>query len=127
MAICIVCSQGGTLMEFDSPRELNEHIRSGHKTRPKGWEPRPKRITLEQAQKKKDKKSTAPKPKEKKKPKAKPKPEPITLHYIYKGECTECGQEVDTIMMEVGKGLRAVAYCVTCKKKLEEKKVTALK
>jgi hypothetical protein len=114
MAICIQCD-----LEFPTVKELDKHIKSGHKIKPSDWKPPIKRITLDDIEKKKEKSVEKKVIKEE-------KPKPIELTYKYIGQCPECRGEVDTIMMEVGKSTRAIAYCVNCRKKLSEKKVKSL-
>lgn len=126
-AICLQCSGESTLMEFPTVKILNEHIKSGHKTKPEGWTPRKKRITLEQANAKRSKnvKKTSPTASsgEKKPPK---KPTPILLAYKYSGTCPDCDNELDTISVSVGKKDSVIAYCAVCKKQHKETKVVPL-
>lgn len=54
---------------------------------------------------------------------------PVSLTYKYVGTCNSCGSQVETILIELdGKKSSqvAVAWCLMCKKKVEERTVTGL-
>lgn len=133
MSICIFCSTEGQMMEFPTVRDLNEHIKSGHKTRPEGWKPRQKRITLADAEKKAT--TLPPPPPEtlpsvtgvgKTAPKPDVKPTPIVLEYKYSGMCPDCRGPVDTIIIPLKEKDSAVAYCPVCHKQHKEQKVVPI-
>ena len=56
--------------------------------------------------------------------------EPLYLSYIYRGNCSDCGSNVETLEQDLtidGKNHYLVmAYCMSCKKQLQNKEVKKL-
>lgn len=51
---------------------------------------------------------------------------PITLEYIYKGQCPVCRSAPKTIMVSVKSDTVALAWCMSCDKKIAEQNVIPL-
>jgi hypothetical protein len=59
----------------------------------------------------------------------KKKPEPLKLEYVWRGDCPECGNHVDTLDIDAGqeKGKTlAIAFCSKCRKQLSYRPVEKL-
>lgn len=103
-------------MEFPSAQMLSDHIKGGHTTKPDGWE-KPKRIKL----------SDIPKdslPVEVVVP-TNNAPivsiKPIELEYKFSGDCSDCKNPIDTIIVGITLSQQtAVAYCSHCKKQFKQ-------
>ena len=104
-AFCEKCSTAETPIEFDSVKELFEHKKGGHTSRPKLP---PIKII------------------EPKKEQEQPKPEPLILKYIYTGICPDDSSQVSTLEIDIAKKHFVIAVCLQCKKQLSVKEVIKL-
>jgi len=94
-AQCIQCSKEQEVVEFDTMKQLQEHIAGGH-VLPE------KELVVE---------NVVVEP-----PKEAPLV-PIVLTYHFVGQCPICRREVDTVDLEVEGKLFMMAYCAPCKKR----------
>ncbi len=55
-----------------------------------------------------------------------PKVVPVVLQYKYSGTCYSCGTEVETLIVNVGRTMSALAWCSKCKKTITQQNVKPL-
>lgn len=58
-----------------------------------------------------------------------PKPEPVKLTYTWIGSCPHCNVPIETIPLDIDartKSIVVIAWCPSCKKKLEQQEVAKL-
>ena len=108
-ALCIQCTSSEEELLFPTVKELNEHIKSGHKIMPIVEAPKPVEVV-----KTPDNPPGGTPVSEKK---------PIILEYRYKGTCEICNGELDTIKVSVGEKDMMIAYCPTDRKQWTSQEV----
>ena len=104
----MVCTVGEIEVSFPTVKEYIAHEKSGHQIMPKVEAPKP----IEAPKTPDSPPSSTPVPKK----------EPIILEYRYKGT-HDCGNDVDTILMEVGDSTYVLAYCNSCRVKVTDQRV----
>lgn len=106
-AMCVTCSTKDRIVEFPTVRELNEHIKGGHKTQP----PEVAKTSREEVAEALEKRREA----------------PIELAYRYQGNCPDCGTVINTISVPIGEDTEyLVAFCSRCNKQHQGRKVIPL-
>ena len=97
-SICSVCSTGENLVEFNTVKELSDHIKGGHKS---GKKPAVEPVVIKQEPAK-----------------------PIELRYKFEGQCPKCNKEIDTITVDLGESEQQIAYCTNCR--LQHKQIRVI-
>lgn len=108
-AICTTCTSEERTVEFPSLKELNAHIRGGHKLEEEAIPVNPQGEVPTTAT---EEQITPLKPR-------------LELRYQYVGKCT-CERDVDTIEMNEEKSDIMIAYCSHCKIKWSQTRVVPL-
>lgn len=129
MALCLICTTSEDEVDFPTVRELVEHQKGGHKTRPKKELPPPvKPVTpsateLKAMQEKGEQdllKAGLIKPDKQTQPIIQ---KPLELQYKWSGVHAGCNTEVKTIEVIVGEALVVVAFCSACNVQLNQQTV----
>lgn len=106
--LCMQCTTEENEVSFPSVKEFIEHEKSGHKIMPKVEAP-----TVSNTPKSADNPKSSTPVSEKK---------PIILQYKFEG-IHDCGNEVDTLGIEVENSFYVIAYCNNCRVKIIDQRV----
>lgn len=130
-ALCLRCSGREESVEFATIRELVEHERGGHRTRPPKKELPPAKPVTPSATE-----LAAMKEKLEQQPKLEvpigiqaqtvvnsSAIKPLELQYKWVGIHKDCNMEVKTIEVDLEDKVAIIAYCVNCDQKLQQEKV----
>lgn len=128
MPLCISCTVGDEEVDFPTVKELIEHQKGGHQTRPKKELPPSKPVTPSATELKAMEEKLA-------NPKNVPikyesisvvsaKQIPLELKYVWTGVHALCGSEPKTIEVDLSEERVAVlAFCFSCNEKLSQQEV----